>query len=183
MERTGPLELGHKGRWPLGLRDCRQPLGLMLFLPSAGRLPYLLLPPTSLWAVQGQEPLSPAPHSATTPSSWQRPALRSPPAPCWSLDPESHGHLPGPHALSDRPCPCLQCLGLPPLTSLNSLALLPLTPSPSPAPFPVLLLPRPPTPPPPPGPGSALLFCVNPRLSVLLSLGFLPVSPRLWGCS
>ena len=109
---------------------------LMLFLPSAGRLPYLLLPPTSLWAVQGQEPLSPAPHSATTTPSWQRPALRSPPAPCWSLDPESHGHLPGPHALSDQPCPCLQCLGLPPLPSLNSLALLPLTPSPSPAPFP-----------------------------------------------
>ena len=74
----------------------------------------------------------------------------------------------GPPSLSS-PALCLRFLGLPPPLSLNSSALTPLNP----APFSGLLLPL---------QGLALpCFSVLTHISVLLSLEFFPLSPRLWG--
>lgn len=94
------------------------------------------------------------------------------------MDPESHGHLLSPHALSDH-AHASWCLGLPPLPSLNSLALL-LPTSPAQPPFLSYSFPHP-----APAPQDLALPCfsVLTHVLVLLSLGFLPVSPRRLGFS
>ena len=73
------------------------PWGLTVFLPRAGCLPHLHPP----FPGGGSGP----PHTQPPPlPSWRRPDLRVPPTPCWSLDSESRGHLPGPH-LPQLPSP------------------------------------------------------------------------------